>query len=117
MSDPMSEPTAPAETSAAPKPAAAATPASPVPGFTVDSEVHLLDPLAVMIQGYSGIQNYQAQARILIENERSTVIPGLTTAPDAYYEDPEPYYQTQHKILKGRDLARRVSHRLKLETV
>src|SRR5262249_42532874 len=38
------------------------------------------------------------------------------SAPDAYYEeDVEPYYQTQYKILKGRDLARRVVRQLKLE--
>src|SRR5882672_2140528 len=105
-----------------------ATPAGPAGGtgpaaapyFSVDSDVHILDRLAVvyryrhiaitvfvlttiamMIQGYSAVQMYQAQARLLIENERSTTLPGLTSAPDAFYEDPEPYYETQYKILRG----------------
>jgi capsular exopolysaccharide synthesis family protein len=123
-----------------------ATPAGPAggtgpggslaPHFSIDSDVHILDRVAVvyryrhiavtvfvltaiamMIQGYSAVQMYQAQARLLIENERSTTLPGLTSAPDAYYEDPEPYYETQNKILRGRDLARRVVKRLKLETI
>ena len=110
--------------------------AAPPAYFSVDSDVHILDRLAVvyryrhiaitvfvlttiamMIQGYSAVQMYQAQARLLIENERSTTLPGLTSAPDAFYEDPEPYYETQYKILRGRDLARRVVKRLKLETI
>ena len=77
----------------------------------------MLTAIAMMIQGYSAVQMYQAQARLLIENERSTTLPGLTSAPDAFYEDPEPYYETQYKILRGRDLARRVVKRVKLETI
>ncbi len=92
-----------------------------------ENDVHLLDRLAVLyryrrlcitvfvlvtaamiIQGYSNIQIYVAQARILIEDERSTAMPGLQNDSNTYYEDPEPYYQTQYKILKGRDLTRRV---------
>ena len=34
-----------------------------------------------------------------------------------YYEDPEPYYNTQYRILRGRDLTRRVVRRLKLQNV
>ena len=123
-----------------------ATPAGPAGGtgpagappayFSIDNDVHILDRLAVvyryrhiavtvfvlttiamMIQGYSAVHLYQAQARLLIENERSATLPGLTSAPDAFYEDPEPYYETQYKILRGRDLARRVVKRLKLETI
>ena len=64
--------------------------------FTPDTDVHLLDRIAViyryrriaisvfvlttaamMIQGYSSIQLYRAQGRLLIENERTTAIPGL----------------------------------------
>src|SRR2546423_1551025 len=112
----------------------AATP--PAPHFSIDADVHLLDRLAViyryryvaitvfvlsaaamMIQGYTTVQMFEAQARLLIENERSTTLPGLTTAAGEFYEDPEPYYETQYKILRGRDLARRVVHTLKLDTV
>jgi polysaccharide biosynthesis transport protein len=81
------------------------------------ASVFLATMLAIMIDSYTKIPLYQAQARLLIENERAGIIPGLTSAPDAYYEeDVEPYYQTQYKILKGRDLARRVVRQLKLET-
>jgi capsular exopolysaccharide synthesis family protein len=112
-------------------------PSSP-PGapYASENDVHLLDRLAVlyryrsvcitvfvlvtaamMIQGYSNIQIFQAQARLLIEDERSTAIPGLQNDQNTYFEDPEPYYQTQYKILKGRDLTRRVVRKLHLETV
>jgi polysaccharide biosynthesis transport protein len=133
----MAEPT----TSGAPKPAKS-SPASvasvgpAAPQFVPENDVHLLDRLAVLyryrhlcvtvfvlvtaamiIQGYSTVRVYLAQARILIEDERSTAIPGLQNDSNTYYEDPEPYYQTQYKILKGRDLTRRVVRRLRLETV
>ena len=109
--------------------------ASPAQAFTPDTDVHLLDRIAVlyryrriaitvfvlttaamMIQGYSSIQLYRAQGRLLIENERTTAIPGLG-ANEEFYEDPEPYYQTQYKILKGRDLTRRVVAKLELGKV
>src|SRR5262249_53150019 len=112
-------------------------PASPTPpNYGADGEVHLLDRLAVLyryrrlcttvfvlvtaamiIQGYSTVQMFQAQGRILIEDERSTAVPGLQNDQNQYYEDPEPYYQTQYKILKGRDLTRRVVRKLHLEAV
>ncbi|HJZ74576.1 MAG TPA: polysaccharide biosynthesis tyrosine autokinase [Vicinamibacterales bacterium] len=114
--------------------APSAPPSTPAPQYTPDSDVHLLDRLAVLyryrricvttfvlvtaaltIQGYSTTQMYQAQARLLIEDERSTAVPGLQNDQNTYYEDPEPYYQTQYKILKGRDLTRRVVRKLHLE--
>jgi capsular exopolysaccharide synthesis family protein len=101
-----------------------------------NDEIHILDRLAViyryrrialtvfvlasaatMIQGYSNTQVYQAKAQILIEDERSTAVPGITSTDNTYYEDPEPYYKTQYKILTGRDLSRRVIKKLNLETV
>src|SRR3954467_15669250 len=132
----MQEPTAPV----APRPSTTAPSSSPAGGgsgqFVADSEVHLLDRLAVLyryrrlcvtvfilvtaamiIQGYSNVKIFQAQARVLIEDERSTAVPGPQNEQNTYYEDPEPYYQTQYKILKGRDLTRRVVRKLHLETV
>src|SRR5712672_2101478 len=79
--------------------------------------VFVLASAAMMIQGYSNIQVYQARAQILIEDERSTAVPGITSTDNTYYEDPEPYYKTQYKILTGRDLTRRVIKKLHLETV
>jgi capsular exopolysaccharide synthesis family protein len=113
----------------------AAAPTGAGGAFEVDGEVHLLDrlaivhryraiavavfiltTLAIVIQSYGTIPTYVAQARLLIEDERSTAVPGLNQ-DNTYYQDPEPYYQTQYKILKGRELVRRVVHKLKLETI
>ena len=79
--------------------------------------VFVLASAAMMIQGYSNVQVYQARAQILIEDERSTAVPGITSTDNTYYEDPEPYYKTQYKILMGRDLTRRVTKKLHLEDV
>ena len=125
----------PAAPSAAPGGPPRATVAPPS-AYTPSDEVHILDRLAViyryrhvaiavfilttaamMIQGYSAIQIYQARAQILIEDERATAVPGITSPENTYYEDPEPYYKTQYRILKGRDLARRVIKRLHMERV
>lgn len=136
FAQPGSRPTPSAPPPISPPQPPSGAPAPPSPTYSTETDVHLLDRLAVlhryrhialtvfvltaaamMIQGYTVVQTYQAQARLLIENERSTAIPGLTTTSDAFYEDPEPYYQTQYKILKGRDLARRVVRRLNLGAV
>ncbi len=120
----------------APPAPSGARPAPGAPQYSPEGDVHILDRLAViyryrriafsvfaltvaalMIQGYTTVQVFQAQGRLLIEDERSTAMPGLTTPENAYYEDPEPYYQTQYRILKGRDLTRRVIQKLHLETV
>jgi succinoglycan biosynthesis transport protein ExoP len=69
-----------------------------------------------MLQGYTAIPLYQAQAQLLIEDERTTAMPGIAT-DTSYAQDPEPYYQTQYKILKGRDLIRRVVKKLNLKEV
>jgi capsular exopolysaccharide synthesis family protein len=112
------------------------SPASTTPGYSVNTDLHLLDRLAVLyryravaamvfilttlavvIQSYTAIPVYVAQGRLLIEDERTaSVVPGLTADP-GYYTDPEPYYQTQFKILVGRDLARRVVKKLQLGNV
>jgi capsular exopolysaccharide synthesis family protein len=142
---PSTPPVSPAPPSAAtPPPSVPSPPAgiaqtrsAPTPAtFTASDEVHILDRLAViyryrhvaiavfllttaamMIQGYSTTQIYQARAQILIEDERSTAVPGITSPENTYYEDPEPYYKTQYRILKGRDLTRRVITRVHLERV
>ena len=79
--------------------------------------VFVLASAAMMIQGYSNTQVYLAKAQILIEDERSTAVPGITSTDNTYYEDPEPYYKTQYRILTGRDLSRRVIKKLSLENV
>jgi capsular exopolysaccharide synthesis family protein len=77
--------------------------------------VFVLTTIAMMIQGYSNIPYYQAHARLLIEDERSTVMPGMQDS--SYWEDAEPYRQTQYRILKGRGLTRRVIKRLNVQDV
>jgi succinoglycan biosynthesis transport protein ExoP len=79
--------------------------------------VFVLTSAAMMIQGYSSVQMFRAQGRLLIENERSTQVPGIGGQNEEFYEDPEPYFQTQYKILKGRDLTRRVIKKLNLDRV
>jgi capsular exopolysaccharide synthesis family protein len=90
-------------------------------------EVHLLDRLAVvykhmrliaavfaivvslaMLESYSATPLYRSQARIVIQDERSTAIGTLNSNDPAYWQDPEPYFNTQHRILQSRGLARRV---------
>ena len=124
-----------ARVSAAPPPPSGGTSAPPPPlMYSPDTDIHILDRLAVlyryrriaiavfvlttaamMIQGYTTEKKYRAQARLLIEDERSTAVPGVS--PENFYEDPDLYYKTQYRILKGRDLTRRVVRRLNLGSV
>jgi polysaccharide biosynthesis transport protein len=126
----MRQSTAPSlKSSTAPQPAGG-------PSFAPENDVHLLDRIAVlyryrriaiavfvlttaamMIQGYTTLQLFSAQAQIMIEDERATAVPGLNNAENVFYEDPEPYYNTQYRILKGRDLTRRVIKKLNLQSV
>src|SRR6266446_5568049 len=105
------DPTRPAA-AGAPSRAPGAVNRQPGQAYSLDSNLHLLDRLAViyryrrislavfvlttialMIQGYSTIQLFQAKAQLLIEEERSTAMPGITA--DRYYEDLISYYNTQ----------------------
>ena len=103
--------------------------------FSPDPNVHLFDRLAIIIkhwkaaigvailvitgmmyQTYTTVPLYRAQARIQIDEEQTTAQTDFKE-PSLVYSDPEPYYQTQYKILQGRDLAMRAVRRLHLETV
>ena len=53
---------------------------------------------------------------IELEDERSLAMEGVSrTSGSEYVDDPEPYYQTQYKILQGRDLAARAARKLEEE--
>ena len=65
----------------------------------------------MMYQTYTTVPLYRAQARIQIEGEHTAE---AEFKDSVTYSDPEPYYQTQYRILRGRDLARRAAKRLKL---
>ena len=67
-----------------------------------------------LIQSYSTVPRYLAKATILIQDERSTSVTSFTANDRTYWEDPEPYFNTQYQILRGRGLARRVVGRLNL---
>ena len=56
---------------------------------TITSAVFVLTTLAVMLQGYTAVPLYQAQAQLLIEDERTTAMPGIAT-DTSYAQDPEP---------------------------
>ena len=94
-------------------------------------DVHLLDRLAVaskhvrlivgifaavvtiaMLESYSATPMYQTQARIVIQDERSTAVANLNSTGPTYWQDPEPYFNTQYRILQSRGLARRVVRKL-----
>jgi len=130
----MSEPTGhrPTPASSSPPNPGATRPHQPT--YSTDKDIHILDRLAVvyryrrialtvfvltsialMVQGYSNVQNFQAKAQVLIEDERSTAMAGI--AATDYYQDPVPYYNTQYRILRGRDLARRVVKKVNLQNV
>ncbi len=68
------------------------------------------------LYAYSQTPLYRTSVRLLIEleDERSLAVEGVgpTRAVD-YYQDPEPYFQTQYRILTGRELAERVASRLR----
>src|ERR1043166_5373799 len=122
---------------AAPQPPAVHQPAARKTAglFSPDPNVHLFDRLAILIkhwkacaavatlvvlgmmyQTFTTVPLYRAQARIQIDEEQTPAQVDFKR-PERVYSDPEPYYQTQYKILQGRDLALRAVRRLKLENV
>jgi polysaccharide biosynthesis transport protein len=128
-------PTGPAAGSPPPLPASHAQGRKTAGLFSADPNVHLFDRLAIIIkhwkpaigvamlviagmmyQTYTTVPLYRAQARIQIEEEHTTAQTDFKE-PSLVYTDPEPYYQTQYKILQGRDLALRAVKKLQLQTV
>ena len=55
---------------------------------------------------------YRASAKILIQDERTTAVGTLNSSDPVYWQDPEPYHNTQHRILESRALALRVVRQL-----
>lgn len=77
--------------------------------------VFLLVVAGMMWSAYTTIPRYSAEARLQIEEEQST----QTALSDSSIsvQDPEAFYQTQLRILQGRELASRAVRRLNLEAV
>jgi capsular exopolysaccharide synthesis family protein len=109
------------------------------PHDSTGESVHLLDRLNVvyryryvalsvvalvvlgsLLRTYTTTPLYRAQARLLIEieDERTTTMAGTINAGNnESVQNPEPYYNTQYRILVGRELGRRVVQRLDLASV
>ena len=113
------------------------TPASGAPGLApVDLDLHILDRLAavhrhrrlaitvfllvvmvMMLQSYSTVPMFRAQARLLIEDERTTMVMGMSPNDPSFWMDPAPYFETQYEILRSRGLTERVVEKLSLSGV
>ena len=72
-----------------------------------------LTSLAIMIPGYTNLR-FEAQGRLFIEGERPAALPFQSS--EQYDADTQANGDTQARIIKGRDLARRVVRRLHVET-
>jgi len=71
----------------------------------------------VMVDSYTQVPRYQATARILIEEPGNDIATPSEIARTAPVSDPEIYMQTQLRIMRGRDLALRVSQKIDLARV
>src|SRR5262245_28097085 len=85
--------------------------------YKVVAAVFVLVVAGMMYQAYTTIPMYMARARIQIQEESTANATAELREPFVAYQDPEPFYNTQYKILQGRDLARRAVRKLTLATV
>ena len=67
----------------------------------------------MLLESYAKTPMYQAQVRLMIQDERSTAVAGMNSDDPAYayWRDPEQYYQTQYRILQSQSLAARTIRR------
>lgn len=79
--------------------------------------VFVLVVTALMLQSYSMIPLWRAQARLLIEDERTTMIHAIEVTDPVFWADPAPYYETQYRIMASRGLAQQTLRRLDLSEV
>lgn len=74
--------------------------------------------LVALVKTYTTTPMYRAQARVIIELEDDQVVSTLSgIMAGENVRDPAPYYQTQFRILTGRELARRTVRSLDLGAV
>ncbi len=69
--------------------------------------------VAAAVRAYSQTPMFRSSVRLLIdlEDERSLAMEGVSaTNTSPYLQDPEPYFQTQYRILTGRSARRRARH-------
>jgi capsular exopolysaccharide synthesis family protein len=78
--------------------------------------VLLLSVVATAIQRSTSAPQYQARARILIDEERSAILPNMPIPVIlAEFANRERYVQGQYQILKSRDLAMKAVKQLKID--
>lgn len=118
----------------APGPPAEAATAAPMPPVGNGQPIHILDRLtalfkhrriagtsfllvitAMMAQSYSTIPLYQTAAQIEIQDERTISVGAIGVNDPTFWQESEPYYQTQFQIIRSRELGRRVVERLQLQ--
>ena len=73
--------------------------------------------IGVAVRTYTTTPMYRATTSVLIEDDRAATVAGFNTTTSDTYQDPEPYYQTQLRILTGRELASKAVVKLRLETM
>jgi succinoglycan biosynthesis transport protein ExoP len=121
-----------------PNPAAPTAPVAPAAPASqgAAAEPHLFDRLSVlykyrwasiavfalvvgwvMVDSYTRIPAYQAQARVLIEDPSDDIATPTEITRSVSLTDTEIYLQTQLRIMRGRDLAERVAAKLDLSKV
>jgi capsular exopolysaccharide synthesis family protein len=107
------------------------SPSLALPGGT--QPVHVLDRLAalfrhrrlagaafvvvvgvMMMQTYSQVPMYRTSARVMIQDERTVAVGNLNANDPMFWQESDPYYNTQYSILHSRGLATRVVRRLQL---
>ena len=71
----------------------------------------------MMLQSYATIPMYRATARLLIDDERLVMVAGMDSNDPVFWADPEPYYETQYRILQSPGLARYTVQQIDLSTV
>jgi polysaccharide biosynthesis transport protein len=71
----------------------------------------------VMVDSYTSVPRYRATARVLIEEPNADVATPSEMTRGVPVSDPEIFMQTQLRIMRGRDMAVRVSQKIDLTRV
>jgi capsular exopolysaccharide synthesis family protein len=117
-------------------PAPATPPAPAATGTPQGVEPHLFDRISVlykyrwasftvfllvvgwvMVDSYTQVPHFGATARVLVEEPGNDIATPSDIAQTVSVADPEMYMQTQLRIMRGRDLALRVSQQIDLSRV
>src|SRR4029453_13987576 len=69
----------------------------------------------MMVQTYSQVPMYRTSSRAIIQDDPTTAVGNPNGKDPAFWQESDPYYNTQYSILRSRGLARRVVHRLQLQ--